>query len=152
MKYVSRLCVCLWLALVAPAFAQFPPQSQLPPQSPPQAEPPGLDLTNIGLTPEQRTRIQNIRREDQQAAAEMRNNLKAETKQLRSLFESDATDDQLRQQYERVASLRQQLDRLRFGNFLRVRSILTADQRSQIRFRFRDKRFSQQAPLPSVPR
>jgi Spy/CpxP family protein refolding chaperone len=150
MKYVSRLCICLWLALAAPAFAQFPPQSQLPQQSQPPSEPPGLDLTNIGLTPEQRTRIQNIRREDQQAAAEVRNNLRNETKQLRFLFESDATDDQLRQQYERVASLRQQLDHLRFGNFLRVRSMLTADQRSQIRFRFREKRFSQQAP--SVPR
>jgi periplasmic protein CpxP/Spy len=143
MKYVSRLCVCLWLALAAPAFAQVP-QSQLP------SEPPGLDLTNIGLTPEQRTRIQNIRREDQQAAAEVRNNLKTETRQLRTLFESDATDDQLRQQYERVASLRQQLDRLRFGNFLRVRSMLNADQRSQIRFR--EKRFPQQGLSPSVPR
>lgn len=139
MKYVSRLFACLWLTLAAPGFAQLPPP-----------EPPGLDLTKIGLTPEQRTRIQNIRREDQQGAAEMRNNLKAETKQLHSLFESDATDDQLRQQYERVANLRQQLDRLRFDNFLRVRSVLSTDQRSQVRFRFRAKHFPLQAP--SVPR
>ncbi|MBC7881755.1 MAG: periplasmic heavy metal sensor [Anaerolineae bacterium] len=139
MKYVSKLFMCLWLALAAPALAQVPP---------PASEPPGLDLTNIGLTPEQRTRIQTIRRDDQQAAAEVRNNLKNETRQLRTLFESDATDDQLRQQYERVASLRQQLDRLRFDNFVRVRSILSTDQRSQVRFRFREKRFPTQAPSP----
>lgn len=141
MKYVSKLFVCLWLALATPALAQV---------SSPPSEPPGLDLTNIGLSPEQRTRIQTIRRGDQQAAVEVRNNLKAETNQLRTLFESDTSDDQLRQQYERVASLRQQLDRLRFENFLRVRSILSPDQRSQVRFRFRQKRFPPQSL--SVPR
>jgi len=141
MKYVSKLCLCLWLALALPAVAQAPP---LPP------EPPGLDLTNIGLTPEQRTRIQNIRREDQQAVAEVRSNLRNETKQLRGLFEADATDDQLRQQYERVNGLRQQMDRLRFDNFLRVRSVLSAEQRTQVRFRFHEKRFP--PPTSSVPR
>jgi len=95
-----------------------------------------IDLTQIGLSDEQRSRIQSIRQEDKQAIAEVRNQLDAETRQLRVLFEGSATDEQLRQQHARVLAQRQQLERMRFENFLRIRGVLTPEQRSQLSLRW----------------
>ena len=97
-----------------------------------QPVPEGVDLRNLGLSPEQRTRIQEFRRTDQQAAAELRTGLNGEMQQLKSLYRSDANDEQLRSQFERVENYRLRLSRQRFENFLRIRSVLTPDQRTQI--------------------
>ncbi|WP_164929323.1 Spy/CpxP family protein refolding chaperone [Gloeobacter violaceus] len=95
-----------------------------------------LDLRGLGLSSEQRSRIQDLRREDQQQAAPLRDNLNSEQQQLRTLYTSDAPDDQLRSQYDRMQVYRQRLDRQRFENLLRIRSVLTPGQRTQLRARF----------------
>lgn len=142
MKFAtSCLAVLGWLAvtcLPTLVFAQPLPGGQ------------GIDLTGIGLTSEQRTRIEALRREDQQKIAEVRSRIKAETQKLQELLQADASDDQLHSQYEQFAQRRQQMERLRFENLLRIRAVLTSEQRSQIRFRFGRRGGRLQEPTPEA--
>ncbi|MBC8122023.1 MAG: periplasmic heavy metal sensor [Gemmatimonadaceae bacterium] len=94
--------------------------------------PSGLDLRGLSLSTEQRALIRELREADRQALAEIKTGLEAEQRQLQKLLASDATDNQLRQQFERVDGLRRQIARLRFDNLLKTRAILSTEQRARL--------------------
>ncbi|AGY59256.1 Spy/CpxP family protein refolding chaperone [Gloeobacter kilaueensis] len=115
-----------WCSSFALAFAQTPPES--------------LDLRGLNLTPDQRSQLQDIRREDQQSAAPIRDGLNTQLNQLRDLYTSDAPDEQVRSQYDRMQVYRQRLERARFDNLMHIRGVLTLEQRAQLRSQFGQRR------------
>lgn len=89
-------------------------------------------LAKLDLTSEQSEKIEAIHEQahsDNEALyQEMRTNREA----MRSLFNSDASAAELRQQHQEIQALRQQLGSNRFETMLEVREILTPEQRTKM--------------------
>ncbi len=136
-----------------PAIAPFMAAAPLPPAPPPvtaaadakdiPAPPWGRDLN---LSAEQRSRLKTINEQARQQGEKLHEKLMDAEMQLRSQLRSDASIQQLRQLYQDVQKLRQQLDENHFEAFLGERQVLTATQLKQLIERAR------QAPsMPPTP-
>jgi protein CpxP len=86
----------------------------------------------IGLSSEQKAKIKQLHEQAKKDSESLRTELRQADEKMRSLFASDASADQLRQQHNKIQSLRQRLDDKRFETMLAERQILTAQQRSQL--------------------
>jgi Spy/CpxP family protein refolding chaperone len=53
--------------------------------------------------------------------------------QLRTLVNNDAPDVQIQQELDRLLQLQSQLTRLRISNWIKIRKVLTPEQKVQIR-------------------
>lgn len=123
-----RWTISLMLVLLVQGPALTHPEARRGQPGPPS----GLDLRGLSLSIEQRALISELREADRQALADIRAGLDAEQRQLQKLLASDATDNQLRQQFERVDGLRRQIARLRFDNLLKTRAVLSTEQRARL--------------------
>jgi Spy/CpxP family protein refolding chaperone len=129
--------------LSAPIIAQAPPSQPLGEEFPGDDVPPpprgGREgngeppwAKEINLSNEQKEKIKKLHEQAKKDTESLRSQLMAEDKQMRSLFASDASSEQLRKQHQKIQGLRQQLDNKRFEVMLAERQILTAQQRSQL--------------------
>jgi Spy/CpxP family protein refolding chaperone len=85
----------------------------------------------LNLTPEQQTRIQTIRDQERTASEPLRQNMRTARIEMRMLM-ATASADQLRQQHKEVQGIRQQLDDQRFETMLKIREVLTPEQRARM--------------------
>ena len=89
-------------------------------------------LQQIDLNSEQTQQIEAIqeqfRSENEALWQEMQDN----RQQMETLLSSDTSNEELRQQYQQLQSLRQQLSDNRFENMLQIRDVLTPEQRSEL--------------------
>lgn len=85
----------------------------------------------LNLTPEQRQRLSGIREQDKAEMKRLREQIKAAETQLQQLWASNASDAQLTQQQAQVNALKQQAQQLRFQQSLKLRAVLTPEQRQQ---------------------
>jgi periplasmic protein CpxP/Spy len=85
-------------------------------------------LQQLNLTPEQQTRIQAIRDQEKTASESLRQNMRTARNEMRTLM-ATASAEQLRQQHKEVQGIHQQLDNQRFETMLKIREVLTPEQR-----------------------
>lgn len=94
---------------------------------------PRIDFSQLNLSPEQRQSIQQIRQTDGAQVQKLRQDVRASRMQLRTLVNNDAPDVQIQQELDRLLQLQSQLTRLRIGNWIKIRKVLTPEQKVQIR-------------------
>jgi periplasmic protein CpxP/Spy len=85
----------------------------------------------LNLTAEQQAQIKTIREQEKTASQSLRQQMQTARKQLGTLMAGNASDAQLRQQHDQVRQLDQQLGDRRFDTMLKIRSVLTPEQRTK---------------------
>jgi periplasmic protein CpxP/Spy len=83
----------------------------------------------LNLSADQQAQIKQIREQERSASEGLRQQMKAAAEKQKSLMTGDATDEQLRQQHREMQALRQQIGERRFDTMLKIRQILTPEQR-----------------------
>lgn len=89
-------------------------------------------LQQLDLTSEQSQQIEAIQEQSKTAGETLHEQMQTQKQQMRSLFDSDATPEQLTQQHQQLQNLRQQFGDNRFETMLQVREILTPEQRAEM--------------------
>jgi Spy/CpxP family protein refolding chaperone len=94
---------------------------------------PRIDFSLLNLSPEQKQAIRQIRQTDGDQVRRLRQDVKTSRRQLRMLVDDDAPEPQIKQELDRLVQLQGQLTRMQVGNLIKVRKVLTPEQRVQIR-------------------
>jgi periplasmic protein CpxP/Spy len=94
---------------------------------------PKIDFRELNLSPEQRQSIQQIRQTDGAQVRRLRQDVRASRRQLRILVNNDAPDTQIQRELDRLLQLQSQLTRLRISNLVKIRRVLTPEQKVQVR-------------------
>ena len=89
-------------------------------------------LEQLNLTPEQSQKIDAIHEQFHSDKESLFEEMRTNHQEMRSLFASDASSQELRKQHQKIQDLHQQLGNNRFETMLQVREILTPEQRSQL--------------------
>lgn len=85
----------------------------------------------LDLSDDQKAEIQNIRQQARESGPN-REEARAAREKMRELFASDASADELRSQHQANQSLRQALRDQRFETKLKIREVLTPEQRAKL--------------------
>ncbi len=85
----------------------------------------------LNLTTEQQAQIKTIRDQEKTASESLRQQMRTAREQLGTLMAGNASDAQLRQQHDQVRQLGQQLGDRRFDTMLKIRNVLTPEQRTK---------------------
>ncbi|MEL6579665.1 MAG: Spy/CpxP family protein refolding chaperone [Cyanobacteria bacterium J06621_12] len=88
-------------------------------------------LQQLDLTAEQSQQIESIKEESKANAQELKDQLEAQDRGMKSLLTSDATTEQIREEYQQAQSVHQQLSDNRFETMLQIREVLTSEQRAR---------------------
>jgi Spy/CpxP family protein refolding chaperone len=92
-----------------------------------------LDLTPLNLTPEQKQKIQEIRKQTGIKTRNLRKLLKEKRGAMRdAMFDPDVTEAQLRERHKEVTKLHQRTEQAMFDDFLSIRALLTAEQKKHL--------------------
>jgi periplasmic protein CpxP/Spy len=94
---------------------------------------PKIDFSQLNLSPEQKQAIQQVRQTDGAQVRRLRQDVKASRMQLRTLVNNDAPDGQIQQELDRLLQLQSQLTRLQINNLVKIRKVLTPEQKAQVR-------------------
>lgn len=94
---------------------------------------PKIDFSQLNLSPDQKQAIQQIRQTDGAQVRRLRQDVKASRMQLRTLVNDDASDGQVQQELERLLQLQSQLTRMQISNLVKIRKVLTPEQKAQVR-------------------
>lgn len=86
----------------------------------------------LNLTPEQSAEIDQIRAQGKQAKQSKREAYRSAKEKMHTLMASDASDDELRAQYQVLQDLRREKGEARFENKLKIRKVLTPEQRAKM--------------------
>ncbi|MDJ0616963.1 MAG: Spy/CpxP family protein refolding chaperone [Calothrix sp. MO_192.B10] len=87
----------------------------------------------LGLDDNQVKEIQSIHNQAKKDTQSLRQEMKVAKQEMRQLMGSNtATDEELRQQYDKIQGIRQQLSLKRFEKKLAVRKVLTPEQRAKM--------------------
>ena len=89
-------------------------------------------LEQLDLSNEQSEQIKAIKERAQANGEGLREQMRAEKQEMRSLLQSDTSNAVLTQQHQKLQNLRQQLGNNRFETMLQVREVLTPEQRSKM--------------------
>jgi len=85
----------------------------------------------LNLTPDQEAQIRTIFEAGKADTESDREALRAARQNLQALMTGDASESELRQQHDRIQSLRAELGDRRFEGVLDVREVLTPEQRQR---------------------
>ena len=87
----------------------------------------------LNLSPEQQERIKKIHQESKESSSSLRQEMRQTQEEMGKLMaRSDISDGELRQQHEKIQSLKQQLGTQRFEAMLKIRQVLTPEQRTKM--------------------
>ncbi|HEY9828382.1 MAG TPA: Spy/CpxP family protein refolding chaperone [Stenomitos sp.] len=89
-------------------------------------------MQQLNLTTDQQNRIQTIQDQDRANSEGVRQQAKTASERMRSLLSSNASDSELRQQHQQMQGLFQQLSNQRFDTMLKIRQVLTPEQRAKM--------------------
>lgn len=85
----------------------------------------------LNLSTDQKAQIKQIRDQQKTSSEGLRQQMKAAFDKQESLMTGSASDDQLRQQHRDIQALRQQAEDRRFDTMLKIRQVLTPEQRTK---------------------
>jgi Spy/CpxP family protein refolding chaperone len=92
-----------------------------------------LDLSVLNLTEEQKQQIRQMRQQDAPKARAVKQILRAKRIELRDLmFDPTATDAQIHAARKELRKEQEQLEDLQFSDFLKLRGLLTTEQKMQL--------------------
>lgn len=86
----------------------------------------------LNLTTEQQQRIQAIRQESKENNSSLRQEMRQTKEEMRELMANDTSDNELRQQHEKIQNLKKELGNQRFETMLKIRQVLTPEQRTKM--------------------
>lgn len=89
-------------------------------------------MDKLNLSENQKQQISSIRQKYKEQISQTKNSVRTEQQALQSLMTGNASDAQIRTQYQKVAQLRQDLYNLNFESLLEMRQVLTPSQRNQL--------------------
>lgn len=89
-------------------------------------------LQQLDLTSEQSQQIEAIQEQLSSENEALWQQMEDNRQQMETLLSNNASNEELRQRYQQLQSLRQQLSDNRFENMLQVRDVLTPEQREQM--------------------
>jgi Spy/CpxP family protein refolding chaperone len=85
------------------------------------------------LTPDQKKKIQEIRKQMGVKTRDLRKLLKEKRGEMRdAMFDPNVTDAQLREKHKEVSRLHQRVEQAMFDDFLSIRAMLTPEQRKHL--------------------
>lgn len=85
----------------------------------------------LNLNADQKAQIKQIRDQAKSDSQSLRQQMRAAFEKQQSLMAGNASDDQIRQQHREVQALRQQAAERRFDTMLKIRQVLTPEQRTK---------------------
>ncbi|WP_299484645.1 Spy/CpxP family protein refolding chaperone [Acaryochloris sp. IP29b_bin.137] len=86
----------------------------------------------LNLTPEQVEQIEQIRATGKEGRQGKREEFRAARDRMQALMAGDASDDDLRSQYQILQDLRREMKDARFEKKLKIRQVLTPEQRQKM--------------------
>jgi len=87
----------------------------------------------LNLSADQQAQITSIKEQSKTASQGLRQQMKTARTQYKTLLSNnDASADQLRQSHQQVQTLGQQLGEQRFDTMLKIRNVLTPEQRTKL--------------------
>ncbi|MEM9541842.1 MAG: Spy/CpxP family protein refolding chaperone [Cyanobacteria bacterium P01_E01_bin.42] len=89
-------------------------------------------LEQLNLSDAQQQQIQAIREQAKANSEGLREEMKSAREQMRSLMSGNASESELRQQYQTIENLRDRASDRRFETMLQIREVLTPAQRTQL--------------------
>ncbi len=124
------------------------------PAAQPQTEPAKGDrseaslwLRELKLSQAQLQQIRSIQQKYRPSLTEKRQGLKQAQQELRTLMVSDAPSSQVRDKYQQVSNLRQELANTQFESMLAMRDVLNVQQRQQFANRMDNQRQRFRRPM-----
>ncbi len=88
-------------------------------------------LQKLNLTPEQTQKIKTIRQQTRTQIQQQQTALRQAQQELQQMISGDASTGQLRDKFQQLQGLRQQLSSIQFNSMLAIRDVLTPEQRRQ---------------------
>jgi periplasmic protein CpxP/Spy len=85
----------------------------------------------LNLSADQKAQIKQIRDQAKSDFQSLRQQMRTAFEKQQSLMAGNASDEQLRQQHREVQALRQQAEDRRFDTMLKIRQVLTPEQRTK---------------------
>lgn len=89
-------------------------------------------IQQLDLSPEQSEQVEAIREESKAAAEDLKEQMRSQHEEMKSLMASDASTEEIRIQYQEGQALRQEIGNNRFETMLEIREVLTPEQRAKI--------------------
>lgn len=91
----------------------------------------GANFKELNLTADQKAKLKKLREESKKEKNEDSAKMKEEGKAFREKMAGTASDDELRKDFEKLQSKRAEMGKERFEHMLKVRAILTPEQRKK---------------------
>jgi Spy/CpxP family protein refolding chaperone len=89
-------------------------------------------LQKLNLTPDQKNKMQSIRKEKQTQTESLKNEIDAKRDAFHALMKSDAAEAEIRKAHAALQALHQKMADLNFENLMAIRAILTPEQRKEM--------------------
>ena len=105
-------------------------------------ERPGQFLRSLNLSRRQKRQLFEIRDQYKADIRRNRQDLRSQTKQLRQLMISEASDTEVTAQFQNVQKSRQALNEANFKSYLEIREVLTLEQRKMFAEKLQARRQS----------
>lgn len=89
-------------------------------------------MNSLNPTPEQQQKLQAIRQEYQGRMQQPQQQMRQIQTELNDLMSGNASETQIRQKHDQLMALKQEMGLLQFDMMLKMRGVLTPEQRSQL--------------------
>ncbi len=99
-------------------------------------------MKELDLSAEQRKELKEFRKSSKESKKTTRAEIKSLREQMKKSFQSNASESSLKSMHEKLKTLRSNMADFRFNKMLKIRSILTPDQRAKF-YELRSKRKKQ---------
>ncbi len=93
----------------------------------------------LNLTSEQLSQLKSSKKEMKTQLKEKKQAMRAAKKDLELALKSNTSEDQIRTKYAELQKLQEDFSKSRFEMILKVRSVLTAEQKAKFKTAFGDK-------------
>ncbi|WP_186440300.1 Spy/CpxP family protein refolding chaperone [Planktothrix tepida] len=107
-------------------------QAQAQPNQPPMNQRSDQLMNALNPTPEQQRQLQAIRQEYQGKMQQHQQQMRQLQQELNGLMAGNASESQLRQTHDQLMVLREQMGQIQFDMMLKMREVLTPEQRNQL--------------------
>ena len=88
-------------------------------------------LSQLNLSKEQMQKIKSFKQNTKSSRRETRSKIQAARKEMNEAFNSSASDSDLMAKHDKLKKLKAEMADLRFDKMLKIRSVLTSEQRSK---------------------
>lgn len=89
-------------------------------------------MNSLNPTPEQQQQLQAIRQEYQGEMQQQQQQMRQIQQELNDLMSGNASESQIRQKHDQLMNVKQQMGQLQFDMMLKMRAVLTPEQRAQL--------------------